>query len=775
VARSLHAASYARVMGWRDRLNLARHRDESDEGPLDASAAEAAGELEADKPRLRGSDDLLGRLPFAERIASLIAARNAAESLVIAIYGPWGDGKTSVVNFVEDCLKDSATVIFIKFNPWIVDDRNALLRSFFETIATTLGEKLATRGQELAGALRKYSGYLAPLAGPAAGPMNALERTSAAVSTRKIEDDKRRISRLLAHANKRVVVAIDDIDRLERSEIAELLKLVRLVADFERTVYLLAFDRRVVADALSERYPGGEDQGTSFLEKIVQVPLLLPPPEGDSLEQLTLETLQNVLASAGVTLNDEENSELGLRFRDGISAGIGTPRAAIQFANAVAFALPMLKGEANTVDVISIEALRSAYPKVHEFVRDNADLVLGLSVGERSPSQQDIARAKEAWSSLIAPLSADRRRSARSLAVAIFPRLAAGLGENNHFGNDWSKRWGAEKRAASPDHFERYFTYHVAKDQVSEVALDALVGQLAGISAEAARAMVAVPLRSGQSSSLIRYLRQRERELSPDAAKALAIALAQLGDILDRPLVMFSFSTAFEQTAILISRLIERLPVPERSALALDIVATARPLPFAAHILRWIRARADATEAERILAPAGEQRAIEEVVARIANEAVLGSPLYERYALDAPLLLSIWSRYGEPGACRAYVARTLVENPGNAVRLLRTYLPTAFSIGSGKMQPSDFERDQFQALELAVDPGAVYSALQATFPDLTSPDEFPRGFDDFTDRRVAEQFSYLYSHPDAAEGDGEGSRPRDDGPGSIVVTPDQDP
>jgi hypothetical protein len=735
------------------------------------------GELGADKPRQRGSEDLLGRLPFASRIALLIADRTAAESLVIAIYGPWGDGKTSVVNFVEDRLQAAPDVVFVRFNPWIVEDRDALLRSFFETVAAGLGDKLDTPGEELAGTLRRYSGYLAPVLSPIpglGGSIESLNRVTAGVSTKTIEEYKDRISAMLATAGKRVVVSIDDIDRLDRSEIAALLKLVRLVADFDRTVYLLAFDRRVVAEALSGLYPGSADEGSSFLEKIVQVPLPLPPSEGDSLERLALNALDRVLVASSVELTDEENSEFGLRFRDGIAAGIATPRAAIQYANAVAFALPMLSGEANLVDVISVEALRSLYPGVYQFVKENADLVLGTGAEVRSTSVAGMAQAQELWNDAIKTLSVARRRSARVLATALFPRLPAALGDNNHYGPEWTSRWAAAKRVASPDHFERFFTYHVAKGQVSEVSVDAFLGDLQVMDDETARETIAENLEAGKGASLVRYLRLREEELTTEPAKRLALALAESGDLLDRPLVMFSFSTPFEQTAILISRLIGRVPRAERSEFAHTIVARARPLPFAAHILRWIRTKSGSPESERVLDEGGERRAAEEVAARIANDAVLGATLYEKYPLDAALLLWVWARYGEPDACRNYTARTLAADSKNAVLLLKAYLPTAFSMGTGRSHPSDFEREQFDAVQAVVDPELIARSLRIEYPDLSIPDEYPATFDVFSDRRLAEQFLYVYAHVADVQDEAVEDAPNDDASNDIVVTPDQE-
>ena len=91
---------------------------------------------------------------------------------------------------------------------------------------------------------------------------------TAAISAAKKVYDKRRggvlnerkvIETELRQLKKPVLVVIDDIDRLNIDEIRDIFRLVRLTGSFPNIVYLLAFDRARVEQALDEDRVKGRD------------------------------------------------------------------------------------------------------------------------------------------------------------------------------------------------------------------------------------------------------------------------------------------------------------------------------------------------------------------------------------------------------------------------------------------------------------------------------------------------------------------------------------
>lgn len=97
--------------------------------------------LSADKPIESRQEDVLGRRGFSEALADAISGWSGRESLVLALYGAWGNGKSSIKNMVIDCLHSSSReVLTVDFNPWQLAHRPTLSEAFFDELGVALGK-----------------------------------------------------------------------------------------------------------------------------------------------------------------------------------------------------------------------------------------------------------------------------------------------------------------------------------------------------------------------------------------------------------------------------------------------------------------------------------------------------------------------------------------------------------------------------------------------------------------------------------------------------------
>lgn len=72
----------------------------------------------ADRPVKEAKEDRFQRYNFSKRIAETIINRKSKESIVFGLFGAWGEGKSSVLNFIDEELAKDDTVIRINLNPW---------------------------------------------------------------------------------------------------------------------------------------------------------------------------------------------------------------------------------------------------------------------------------------------------------------------------------------------------------------------------------------------------------------------------------------------------------------------------------------------------------------------------------------------------------------------------------------------------------------------------------------------------------------------------------
>jgi predicted KAP-like P-loop ATPase len=86
------------------------------------------------------------------------------------------------------------------------------------------------------------------------------------------------------------------------------------VASFPGVYYLLAYDEQTVIDILTGTPIAGKDQGRAiaYLEKIVQVPLVLPPADRYYSEKMLTDGLTALLSRLDTPLTEEQS----YRFRD---------------------------------------------------------------------------------------------------------------------------------------------------------------------------------------------------------------------------------------------------------------------------------------------------------------------------------------------------------------------------------------------------------------------------------------------------------------------------
>ena len=122
--------------------------------------------LSSERPIETLAEDQLGRKDFAAAVAKVIGQWTGRDSLVLAIYGPWGSGKSSIKNMVLDALsKQNARTIPLEFNPWQWAGQEKLFEGFFSELSAKLGSAdTSKKAAETARKVRMYAALLSAAA-----------------------------------------------------------------------------------------------------------------------------------------------------------------------------------------------------------------------------------------------------------------------------------------------------------------------------------------------------------------------------------------------------------------------------------------------------------------------------------------------------------------------------------------------------------------------------------------------------------------------------------
>ncbi len=82
--------------------------------------------------------DRLGRSFFASQLADTVCNWKEKDSLVLALYGAWGSGKTSVKNLFKCHCKTKDDPYIVEFNPWQWSAQDKIFEAFFRVVAERL-------------------------------------------------------------------------------------------------------------------------------------------------------------------------------------------------------------------------------------------------------------------------------------------------------------------------------------------------------------------------------------------------------------------------------------------------------------------------------------------------------------------------------------------------------------------------------------------------------------------------------------------------------------
>lgn len=392
--------------------------------------------------------DKLSRKGFAGIAAAALRKVPSSAGMVVSIEGAWGSGKTSALAMIEALLLEEAapaSPLIVHFNPWLVGEKDALLRHFLSRIASTVQLNDHSRdGKKVAREIKAYAKVfdlvkLIPGAEPWASMIKSVVEAAGnatdAVSEYKtpdIEAYKQRVEEALQKLDRPIIVFIDDIDRLFPMEVFEMVRIIKAVGGLPSVGYVVAWDSVYVSSALEKL---GVPLASSYLDKIVQVRMPLPNLSLVARRKLINEALDELDPEALRQRFRNQDERLGSLYHSGLRDLLDQPRDFARVFNAVRMMEPLLRDEIVFADILGLAALSVKAPAVFELLKKKPHLFAGrqrddFSILENTDEvikkgNEERRQAYEAFGSV---------NAAQRVVCFLFPRVAAAEDEKFSFG-----------------------------------------------------------------------------------------------------------------------------------------------------------------------------------------------------------------------------------------------------------------------------------------------------------------------------------------------------
>ncbi|MFN7280966.1 MAG: P-loop NTPase fold protein [bacterium] len=360
------------------------------EGHVDAKmAGPALHEPPLERPIQNEKQDRFGRTGFVRRVANSLIGHDGkkARGVIVGIVGPWGSGKSSVLNLLANELeqRDPKPVV-VRFDPWLVSGRDDLILALLSEMYAALAAapELQANAVRFLDTASPYLSVLGRVGGlflpglPAVvnGSVDAIRQRIKAPDT--LQHLKAAVAKILLEVSVPIVVLIDELDRLRDDEVRTIAQLVRAVADFPHVSYVLAYDQRRVEEALGSDLPGESaerrERGRAYLEKLVHIPIPLPTAVAVEIKELLLAEINAIFAENKLSTTKIESAR-GQRLISMLSEEIlTTPREVLRATSVFRVLAGMvLEEEVEWLDLIALSVLQTRFPELYQPLRDTPE------------------------------------------------------------------------------------------------------------------------------------------------------------------------------------------------------------------------------------------------------------------------------------------------------------------------------------------------------------------------------------------------------------------
>lgn len=527
-----------------------------------------------------------GRADFLNRAWEIIdEGRVQKFSVVFGLVGPWGSGKSSMLDWFrekageEPAEHDAKAWNVLTFNPWDFPDSSALQLGFFAALQSSFGSSKLDSARKVVSEL-----------GVAVAPLTAVTAAWGLFDASKIVENsakllggnhsvdaaRRKLVKILEQAKTPVLIIIDDLDRISADELLLTLKLIRQLGRLPYVHYLLSYDESTILDVLTRTSligSGEVGRAREYMEKVIQVRFDVPQLRPDDVLELANTHLRELGDATGHSLGEEQLERFSTAYFGFMADRLSTPRSIRRFFAQARLLSPRLLGELDLSDFLVLTWLRTFEPGVYALLqRRRKDLIGDAVTYGRSRDAAEVERqrqkSRETWNLSLRNAGTREEDLAHVLRAvsSIFPRLSDAV--NSSTEDSIAKH----PRIAHEEGFDRYFTAGISDRDIADSTVRKAVADMEAGSGKNSVAVVEttiglLEIRALTTSKLIRAAKE--------ASISAPETFAWLAKIYNEDLAQTDPLRSTYRIEQVISDRLREMP-SEAALAALDAVATER-------------------------------------------------------------------------------------------------------------------------------------------------------------------------------------------------------
>ena len=263
-------------------------------------------------------EDKIGRQEIVDKICGIVDSLKKDENVCVAIDGPWGSGKTFVLNMIEGQLSKTQEYTIIKYDAWENSFYSEPLVSILSCVIDEIKERFpAARKKEkikrILGRILCWSIHHSSKAelieNVAEGLTEIINDIRNPIETQKFDDFKsyqkllkeaRELLNEIASINKnsnsgkqsKLIILVDEIDRCLPDYQLKVLERIHHLFEVKNCAVIVAMNQDCVANTISTLYGVNGDE---YLRKFFDFTFLLNTSAAEYLNSLLEDFAQNFI------------------------------------------------------------------------------------------------------------------------------------------------------------------------------------------------------------------------------------------------------------------------------------------------------------------------------------------------------------------------------------------------------------------------------------------------------------------------------------------------